>query len=78
MQEFMNLLEEKYELYLYYGSRMNSGRDSKCIAIEVKNPEKEIRNLKKIARKRKIQMPEVSFMDIKEDKYIVSWAVEEE
>jgi hypothetical protein len=78
MQEFMNLLEEQYELYLYDGPRMNSGRDSKCIAILVDNPEKEIRAIKRIARARKIQVPEVSFLDIRKDRYIVSWAVEEE
>jgi hypothetical protein len=78
MQEFMNLLEEQYELYLYDGPRMNSGLASKCIAILVDDPEKVIRDIKRRATARKIQMPEVSFLDIRKDKYVLYWSLDEE
>jgi hypothetical protein len=78
MEKFIQLLKEKYkDMFLYYGPPPPyvDRPYRKYVAIMVDDPDKEILDLKRIARKRKIHYPEVAFTDMnpEDTRYLIYW-----
>jgi hypothetical protein len=79
MQDFAQLLKDHYDTFDYYAPpTYGHERDSRCIAIEVENPEKVIQDITNIARKRGIQMPDLAFLNFRVGRFILYWPLDEE